>query len=64
MYKSGNKPSDDEVKFCAWCRRQQPLSKGDRCTDCRRNTVTWNVKTEKEAAVIRKWENLYGPAKK
>jgi hypothetical protein len=46
----------DEVYYCGKCHRQQEPSKGIRCTECGRRTVSWNIRAESEAEALRRWK--------
>jgi len=47
------------VEFCGHCKRQQPYT-GDpqKCKDCGRSTVTWNIDKESASDAERKWRQL------
>jgi tRNA(Ile2) C34 agmatinyltransferase TiaS len=46
----------EEVYYCGKCRRQQEPSKGERCTDCGRRTVSWNIRRESEHEALQRWK--------
>lgn len=51
---------NDETYFCGRCRRQQDPSKGEKCVDCGRLTVSWYTDRETEQQAIEKWKQVNG----
>ena len=43
----------DEVYYCGHCRRQQDPSKGEKCRDCGKITVSWDLRRESESDALR-----------
>jgi len=52
--------ADDEVYYCAHCRRQQSRSQGERCIQCRSLTVSWRIDREDEEQAKRRWKAING----
>lgn len=50
----------DIVYYCGHCRRQYDPSKGEKCPDCKRILVNWDLSRESEAEAKRKWEHING----
>jgi hypothetical protein len=50
----------DEVYYCGHCRRQQQPSQGERCRDCGRITVSWDIRRESEEEAKKKWRRING----
>lgn len=50
----------DEVYYCGHCRRQQDPSKGERCRDCGKITVSWDLRRESESDAQKKWKHING----
>lgn len=51
----------DEVYYCGKCRRQyEPISKNQKCPDCGKITVSWDLRRESESDAQRKWKAING----
>lgn len=51
---------EDEVYYCGHCRRQQQPSEGIKCRDCKRTTISWNLRRERESDVLTRWKRMFG----
>jgi hypothetical protein len=51
---------DDEVYYCGNCRRQQEPSRGEKCVQCGKLTVSWFTNRESETDALRKWKTVNG----
>ena len=50
----------DEVYFCGSCERQQETSRGEKCTQCGKQTVTWDTSRQKIEDVRKNWRRVNG----
>lgn len=58
-------PADDEVYFCAQCKRQYaPEWKNEKCPICGKRTVSWYLSRESHEQAIEKWEYINGPVRR